>query len=229
MPDIFISHPSNQTPPPKGVDASAFKKNPGGNQKWIPFKKRKSHPQNPLRPYLYLPANINFETRDSEEKVVLLIRRHPITNFSWITVFLLMLIAPGILGSFPILDFMPDRFQFIAVLGWYMITTAYFLENFLMWFFNVNVITDERIVDIDFSNLLYKKVADAKLDKIQDVAYKTGGAIRTVFNYGDVLIQTASEVPNFEFAAVPKPDQIAKILQELIKEEEIEKLEGRIS
>ena len=55
-----------------------------------------------------------------------------------------------------------------------------------------------------------------------------GGVIRTIFNYGDVYIQTAAEVPTFQFLAVPKPDRVARVLQDLIIEEEKEKLEGRV-
>jgi hypothetical protein len=55
-----------------------------------------------------------------------------------------------------------------------------------------------------------------------------GGVVRTIFNYGDVLIQTASEVPNFEFLAVPKPDQVVKVLQDLRIEEQQEAIEGRV-
>jgi membrane protein YdbS with pleckstrin-like domain len=55
-----------------------------------------------------------------------------------------------------------------------------------------------------------------------------GGVIRTIFNYGDVLIQTASEVPRIEFQAVSRPDKVAKILRELRVEEEQEKIEGRV-
>ena len=105
---------------------------------------------------------------------------------------------------------------------------AYILESFLTWFFNVYIVTDERIIDIDFYNLIYKEVSDANIDKIQDVTYKMGGVIRTLFNYGDVLIQTASEVPNFDFLAVPKPDMIARVLQDLRMEEQQELVEGRI-
>ncbi|OGM82458.1 hypothetical protein A2376_01995 [Candidatus Woesebacteria bacterium RIFOXYB1_FULL_47_31] len=139
-----------------------------------------------------------------------------------------MILAPSILSIFPILSFLPVNFQLIAVLFWYLITTAFILESFLTWFFNVYLITDERIVDIDFLNLLYKEVSDANIDKIQDVTYKMAGAVRTLFNYGDVLIQTASEVPNFDFLAVPRPDKVATVLQDLRIEEEQEKLEGRI-
>jgi len=186
------------------------------------------HTHNPLSSYDYFPDNIDFEIRDREEKIVLFLRKHPITNVKWILITVLFILAPFLLGSFPILDFLPSNFQFIAVLGWYLITTAFILENFLSWYFNVYIVTDERIIDIDFHNLLYKEVSDANIDKIQDVTYKMGGVARTFFNYGDVEIQTASEVPNFEFAAVPYPDKVAKILQELRIEEEQEKLEGRV-
>jgi hypothetical protein len=60
------------------------------------------------------------------------------------------------------------------------------------------------------------------------VTVKMGGVIRTMFNYGDVIIQTAAEIPQIEFHAVPHPDRVAAILRELRVEEEREKLEGRV-
>jgi hypothetical protein len=49
-----------------------------------------------------------------------------------------------------------------------------------------------------------------------------GGVVRTMFDYGDVFVQTAGEVPRIEFEAVPHPDKVAKILRELcfLEEEE---------
>ncbi len=213
MPDIFI----NPTQEKEEVPEHKFARH-----------KAPGHTHNPLAPYSYQPDYVNFETREKEEKVILLLRQHPIVLLPRLLLLILMLLAPLFLGAFPLLSFLPANFQLIAILGWYLVTTAFALESFLSWFFNVYLITDERIVDIDFLNLLYKEVSDANIDKIQDVTYKMGGAVRTLFNFGDVLIQTASEVPNFEFLAVPKPDEVVKILQELRIEEEQEKLEGRV-
>ena len=42
------------------------------------------------------------------------------------------------------------------------------------------------------------------------------------------MIQTASEVPNFDFLAVPYPDKVVKVLQDLRVEEQQEAIEGRI-
>lgn len=222
MPDIFISEETKKEKPTPGPHLS---KEP----KTKPQREKSHGPtHNPLSAFCYYPENINFETKESKEKVVLLLRQHPITNIKWVLIAMLMILAPLVLGVFPILSFLPSDFQFIAVLIWYLVTTAFVIQSFLTWFFNVYIVTDERIVDIDFYNLVYKEVSDANIEKIQDVTYKMGGVVRTLFNYGDVLIQTASEVPNFEFLAVPKPDKVAKILQDLRIEEEQEKLEGRI-
>ena len=57
---------------------------------------------------------------------------------------------------------------------------------------------------------------------------RLGGAVRAVFNYGDIIIQTAAEIPQIELQAVPKPDRVARILRELRVEEEQEKIEGRV-
>jgi DNA integrity scanning protein DisA with diadenylate cyclase activity len=71
------------------------------------------------------------------------------------------------------------------------------------------------VVDIDFIHLLYKEFSEARLNKIQDITYKTGGILATLFNYGNVLIQTAGELPNFEFELVPHPDQVVQIIGEI--------------
>ncbi len=216
MPDIFVSDESK-------IDATV-KHPPAGESK----HKLPGHRHSPLAAFCYYPDGVNFETKERQEKVILLLRRHPITNVPWIVTAILLLLAPQVLDFFPILAFLPDRFQFIAVIGWYLITTAFILENFLNWFFNVNIITDERIIDIDFHNLIYKEVSDAKVEQIQDKTYNMGGVIRTIFNYGDVSIQTAAEKREFDFSAVPKPDLVVRILNDLLIEEEQEKIDGRV-
>ena len=182
----------------------------------------------PLSAFLFYPDGIEFETRESQEEVILFLRQHPIVNVPWILMAIVLVFAPSFVTSFSISSSIPSNFLFIFILMWYLMTTAFILEKFLTWFFNVYIVTDERIIDIDFYNLIYKEVSDANIDKIQDVTYNMGGVIRTMFNYGNVMIQTASEVPNFEFLAVPKPDKVARVLQDVRVEEEQEKIEGRV-
>lgn len=189
-----------------------------------PVKFRKYHPWSA---FIRRPANLHFETQDKEEKIVLLLRRHLITNVPWLAMVGLFLWLPWPINAFLPLKVIPGNFRLIINLCWYLFTFSVALEKFLGWFFNVNILTDERIIDIDFPTLLYREIKEAKIDRVQDVSIRTGGYLRSLFNYGDVVIQTAGTLPEICFEAVPNPEQVCKILNQLLLEEEQEKLDGR--
>lgn len=184
---------------------------------------------NSLSSLLVLPGKkVHFETQEPEEEILMILRAHWITNLPWIFLVSALLWAPLLLRYFPLLLSFPSRFQLVFVVVWYLVWLMYIFEKFLSWFFNLTIITDERIVDVDFLNLTTKRVSDADIDKIQDVSFTHTGAVGTIFNFGDVLVQTAAEVPEFVFEKIPQPAQVANILQRLRTEEKIEALEGRI-
>ncbi len=230
MPDIFVNpdHQKAEVKLQKATIANPKVAEKEAEEHHKVVHRLQGHSHSPLSAYCYFPDNIHFIAKDSQERIVLFLRKHPITNVGWIVLVVLMLFAPAVLRVFPLLDFLPERFQLISVIGWYLITVAFAFEKFLSWFFNVYIVTDERVFDVDFVNLVYREIAEANLDQIQDVNVKVGSVIRTLFNYGDILIQTASAVPNIEFEAVPHPDRVAKVLRELRVEEEQEKIEGRV-
>ena len=191
-------------------------------------EKQRGKEEHPLSSFIFFPPKVDFAQKDPEEKVVLVLRKHPITNLRWILIAIGMLAAPYVLSYFPFLNFLPARFEMIAIVGWYLLTIAFIFEEFLGWFFNVYIITDERVFDVDFVNLIYREVTDANIDQIQDVTVQVGSVIRTVFNYGNIIIQTAAEIPQIEFLDVPQPDRVARVLRQLRVEEEVEKIEGRV-
>lgn len=209
-------------PKPKSKNREALEKS------IIMLKEEHGPDKQPFSAFRFFPTNTNFFNKDPNEKVVLLLRKHPITNVPWIIASFVLVMAPSFLTILPVFDSFPVGYRMLFVIAWYLLTFAYILEKFLSWFFNVNIITDERVFDVDFKNLIYREITDAEIDQIQDVTVSIGSAVRTVFNYGNVSIQTASEIPRIQFEAVPHPDKVARILRELRIEEEVEELEGRI-
>lgn len=190
------------------------------------LKKERTH--NPLAAFAIAPPKMKFETQEEGEKIVLLLRQHPVVNVGWIVIAGLMLLAPGFLGVINLLDFMPERFAAMTVLLWYLLTLAFVVERFLDWYFNVYIVTDERVVDIDFYGLIYRDLSVTKIDKIQDINFIQSGAVASLFNYGDIFIQTASEKREFDFMSVPRPARVVEILYQMMEEEEREALEGRV-
>jgi len=209
MPDVFISDFEKEKVSVPTIPSEVPKTEP---------QKIKMHgnTHNRLGAFSLYPKHIDFETREKGEDIILLLRAHPITNVKWVLIALLMVVAPSIVSTAGFFASLPVGFGLIILLAWYLLTMAYSLENFLNWYFNVYFVTTHRIIDVDFYNLIYKQVSDANLDRIQDVTYTMGGVIRTVFNYGNIYIQTAGEVTQFEFLGVPSPDKVAKIIQDLL-------------
>jgi hypothetical protein len=184
--------------------------------------------KNPLAAFMVRPKSVKVDIQDEKEEVLLLLRRHVITNIPWVLTVLAMGLAPILLGFMPIFGFLPFKFQVMGVMLWYLLTIGVAIEGFLSWYFNVYIVTDERVIDVDFLNLLYKNISTAKIDTIEDVTVEMTGSWQSLFNYGLVLIQTAAEKTQFEFEYVPQPQKVAKFINEMMLEEEREKIEGRV-
>lgn len=179
--------------------------------------------------FIAQPINTKFENQEKEEKLLLLLRRHFVTNIPWILISFILIIIPLFYGYLPLFNFLPKQYFGIILIGWYLLIIAFVFENFLLWFYNIYIVTDERIIDVDFYNILYKEISDAKIDKIQDISYNQNGFVQAIFNYGDILIQTAAEKTQFVFESIPHPDKVVGIINLLIAEEEQEVVDGRIN
>lgn len=93
---------------------------------------------------------------------------------------------------------------------------GFILQNFLNWFFNVYIITNKKIVDVDFHGILYKNISEAPLRNVEDVTSNVSGALEVIFNYGSVYVQTAGERREFEFENVSHPAKIRDIISDLV-------------
>jgi len=175
--------------------------------------------------FLTNPLGISFVEQGPDEKILLFLRRHFITNVSWIFITFVLFLVPvfffifrselEVLGAFNL----PVRFTIIFTIFYYLIVLTYAFINFITWFYNVFIVTQKRIIDIDYSNIVIHNVAFTKLSHVQDVNYTQVGFIHSLFNYGNVFVQTAGNEPNFEALSVPQPRRAAHIIADLIGKE----------
>lgn len=168
--------------------------------------------------YSERPQGIRFESQYQDEEILLLIRAAQITNLPWILVAILLIITPPLL--LPLLPFLPQLtlsapIQMLILAFYYLLVSGFILVEFILWYFNAGFVTNTRIVDADIEGIIYKHVSEAKLDLIQDVSYTQIGAVRNLFNYGDIFIQTAGSLPNFEVLKAPKPAHIVHLIESL--------------
>jgi hypothetical protein len=166
-----------------------------------------------------------FMDEQDDEEVVLMLRAHPITNVRWMMAVVGALVLPEILGWAGLFNAIPFKYVFVGKLMWYLMTLGFAFEKFLDWYYSVLIVTNERLVDVDFVNLLYRMVSYATLNHIEEPSMVMGGFVRSFFRYGDLSVATAAELPTIEAMAIPNPDKVIRIISELA--EELEKRRER--
>lgn len=216
MPDLFEAPFAPQKPSPVAEKSSIAAAN-------ATQSKQESH-IHALASFCENPQGMHFESQDDDETILLFLRRHPITNVPWILasiIFilippLLLLLSPFIFANNALTAQLPSSYVTVLLSFYYLVILAFVFINFIDWFYNVSLITNKRIVDIDFSDIVYHNVAATKIDLIEDVDYTQTGFVRAFFNYGDVEVQTAAEKTLFDFSAVPQPARVVNLIQDMI-------------
>jgi len=175
------------------------------------------------------PNKFRFESQQDDETVLILGRRHFITNFGWVATMCFAFVIPFFWGEFPFLKALDGNTLVSLTMLWYLGLLFFGLQSFLMWFYNVYIVTNERLVDIDFVGLLSKTVNVAQIGRIEDVNYTQKGILASFFNFGDVIVQTASEqktpdstgeLSAFTFESIAYPDKVTSVISQLTEEVE---------
>ncbi len=104
----------------------------------------------------------------------------------------------------------------LAALGVDVVWAGYWaVRGYFTWYRYQNdvwVVTNQRVVDSVKNNWIHHRMASADLVDIQDMSVNKSGILPTLFNFGDVLCQTAGEKPNFILAAIPDPAKALELV-----------------
>jgi hypothetical protein len=166
-----------------------------------------------------------FPGQLAQETIYLVARQH------WIILAQRVLIWLVFLGLLVVVkqygpEYVPGLFQgspgkiveLFAQLYLLLLVAALFII-WIIYYLNMNVVTDERIVDIDQTGLFHHMVSELNIEKVEDVTSEVKGLLGHMFDYGTVYIQTAGAQTRFDFQNVPQPGKIAKLILELYEKQ----------
>jgi hypothetical protein len=175
-----------------------------------------------LFPALFkVPRKIKFDKQEDKEVIELFLRQHPIVNLGWVLLSLFLLILPPLylqienLLGFNFSGSISLNLLLGGLLIYYLLLLAYAFEQFLGWYYNVYIVTNMHIVDINFYSLLSKEVVEISLDDIEVIAHHVTGVFGSLYHYGNVEIETAAETKRILFEKVPRPDVVTDTVQDL--------------
>ncbi len=155
------------------------------------------------------------------EKTILKIRAHPIVLFFSVVPHIILLIAPPsalyIMGLFGISIELPqsEYTQLIIILVgslYYLYISLFIFYTFFDYFLDLWIITDHHIINVEQKSMFMRTVSKEELDRIQDVTSEIKGLFATIFNYGNVIVQTAGTQEHFVFENVPAPQTVVDVI-----------------
>ena len=153
---------------------------------------------------------LDFEGQREGEELLFVFRRHIIAMRKGFY----SLLIPFALSSIPPLIWQSNLSLFLLPVGGLLIGLVLFFYHFIMWYFTVYIVTNERIRQVTQRGLFGKDVVELRLSKIQNISYNIPGFSGEVFRFGTIVIQTF--VGDLVIHMVEQPSKIYNKLQNAV-------------
>lgn len=134
----------------------------------------------------------------SYEHIVLEVRHASITLLPGIVGYALLLAVPFVLQWFLINLFptladttsalFPLAVLFVSV--YYLSINLFFFSYFVDYYLDMLVLTNDRLISIKQHGLFARTILEVDLYQIQDATSTTEGTFNSIFNFGNVIIET---------------------------------------
>lgn len=158
-------------------------------------------------------SNFTFRGQRPNEKVIQIVRRHPIVFFSpLLQVTLAFTLAVIILIYF---DFGEVFYYSVAILGLFVFAVLF--KATFVYRNSFCLITNQRVININQKNFFNRQITETDFSKIQDVTNKTFGVIGTSLNYGEIVVQTAGTQNQLIIEYIPDPYQVQQEITKNIR------------
>jgi uncharacterized membrane protein YdbT with pleckstrin-like domain len=159
-----------------------------------------------------------FESQEEGEWVIMITRKHwlaLVSPFIWgifialiLVIFSRLVLDSGERYLAAISDNAASAFEVLIV----MYATLVSFGTWLIRYFNGLVLTNRHIIDVSQRAFFARSVSTLALENIEDVNIDKNGFLATIFDYGDLRIQTAGELPNFELKMVADPERVQRLI-----------------
>ncbi len=154
--------------------------------------------------------DVQFEGQRPGEALLFVFRRHIIAMRKGFY----GLLIPFALTSIPPLIWQDKLELFLLPIVGLIVGLLIFGYHFIMWYFTLYIVTDERLRQVTQRGLFGKDVVELRLSKIQNISYNIPGFTGELFQFGTIVIQTF--VGDLVIHKVEHPNEIYNKLQDAV-------------
>ena len=99
-------------------------------------------------------------------------------------------------------------------LGGFVVGLILFLYQFMLWYYSLYIVSNERIRQITQKGFFGRRMMDLPLSKIQSVNFEIPGFFGEIFHFGTINILTIGG--DLEIKNVERPEDIYNKIQDAI-------------
>lgn len=153
---------------------------------------------------------LDFDGQRDGEQLLFVFRRHIIAMRKGFY----GLLIPFAISAIPPLIWQDTLELFLLPIGGLVLGSLIFSYHFIMWYFTIYIVTDQRLRQITQKGFFGKDVVELRLSKIQNISYNIPGFSGEIFGFGTIVIQTF--VGDLVIHKVEHPDKIYNKLQDAV-------------
>lgn len=152
----------------------------------------------------------DFDGQREGEELLFVFRRHIIAMRKGFYLFLI----PFAISALPVFIWPTVLEVYWIPLGGFLLGLLLFSYHFLMWYYTVYIVTDQRLRQVTQHGFFGKDVVELGLSKVQNISYNVPGFSGEVFGFGTIIIQTY--VGDLVISKVEHPETIYNKLQDAV-------------
>jgi len=152
----------------------------------------------------------DFDGQREGEELLFIFRRHIIAMRKGFWLFLL----PFAISAIPVFIWPSTLEVYWWPVAGFGVGLLLFFYHFLMWYYTVYIVTDQRLRQVTQKGFFGKDVVELGLSKIQSISYNIPGLSGEVLGFGTIVIQTF--VGDLVINKVEHPEEIYNKLQDAV-------------
>ncbi|MCK9415809.1 MAG: hypothetical protein PHG60_02060 [Candidatus Dojkabacteria bacterium] len=165
------------------------------------------------------PKNVRFDRKEEGEEIIMITRKHWTAYFTHILVAILIPIVP--IALLFISSNSTDIYGKVTIyLGLFVasivISVNVIITAIVQWYYNISIITDKRILSLKVTSIFQHSYTEILWRKIQDVSHDSIGLLSSIFDIGNIYIDTAGEGIDLTLRFVPKPRNVQEVINNLV-------------
>jgi hypothetical protein len=163
-------------------------------------------------------VQLDFDGQRDGEELLFVFRRHIIAMRKGFY----LLALPFVISSIPVFIWPTELKVYLSPVIGLTLGLLLFLYHFLMWYYTLYIVTDQRIRQVTQRGFFGKDVVEIGLSKVQSISYNIPGFSGEILKFGTIVMQTY--VGDLIINKVEHPEQIYNKLQDAVAH--VEKSKG---